>query len=736
MQICEDTGSGYRFRRIYIWLISLLCFAIPYPGISGAAGTTLVALGANWSYLDDGSDQGTAWRDPLFDDSGWASGAAELGYGDGDEATVVSFGPDPVNKHVTTYFRQVFNVVDSASISALALRLVRDDGAVVYLNGSEVLRSNMPPGPITAASPAASTVGGVDESNFNSSCIDPALLVDGSNVLAVEVHQANIASSDISFNLELSTSAVTRGPYLQSGTPTSITLRWRSCDPTDSRVSYGLDPGNLANQLDDATLTDEHEIQLTGLDPDTQYYYSVGSTSQTFEGGDADHFFVTSPLTGNAKPTRIWVIGDSGSANADARAVRDAYLAHSGGAPTDLWLMLGDNAYLFGTDEQYQAAVFNTYPTLLRNTVLWPTLGNHDAEPLGSSMSNETGPYFDMFSLPRMGEAGGLASGTEAYYSFDYGNIHIVSLNSTGSDRSVGGAMLTWLENDLAATNQPWIIAYWHHPPYTHGSHNSDNILDSAGRMFDMRANVLPILETHGVDLVLSGHSHSYERSFLLDGHYGTSDTLLPSMIVDDGDGRLFSDGRYVKPTLGQGANEGAVYSVVGSSGLLSGGALDHPAMVVSLNSLGSMVVNIDGNRMDVDFIDNVGTTLDNFTLFKGPRSDPIPDITANNMDGPVVVPQGSNLDVSISLDAEDYDGDPADWWILMFSFDIGSGSWVPFSVLNFPIPILDLATLPLISTSSLPAGFYLFYYAVDTDANGAYDTAQALVDFVVVQVQ
>ena len=99
--------------------------------------------------------------------------------------------------------------------------------------------------------------------------------------------------------------------------------------------------------------------------------------------------------------------------------------------------------------------------------------------------------------------------------------------------------MMTWLTNDLAANDKEWVIAFWHHPPYTKGSHDSD----TEGRLIDMRENALPILESYGVDLVLSGHSHSYERSHLLDGHYGTSDTLTGAMILDNGGGLEFAIG-------------------------------------------------------------------------------------------------------------------------------------------------------------------------------------------------
>ena len=235
----------------------------------------------------------------------------------------------------------------------------------------------------------------------------------------------------------------------------------------------------------DATSTTEHEVLVSGLNADTKYHYSIGSSTVVLAGGDSEHYFVTSPPAGTATPTRLWIIGDSGTADANARAVYNAYLSFLEAENTDLLLMLGDNAYNDGTDSEYQGAVFDMYPQILLNTVVWPTLGNHDGHTADSA--TESGPYYDIFTLPRAAEAGGVASGTEAYYSFDYGNIHFVCLDSYETDRSPGGAMVTWLNNDLNANTLPWVIAFWHHPPYSKGSHNSD----TEGRLIDMRT--LPI---------------------------------------------------------------------------------------------------------------------------------------------------------------------------------------------------------------------------------------------------
>ncbi len=173
----------------------------PLADIHVMDGNTLVPQGATWEYLDDGSDQGTDWSSLDFDDSAWVSRPAQLGYGDGDEATVVSYGPDAEDKHITTYFRHAFTVT---APSALRLRLLRDDGAVAYLNGTEVFRTNVPSGTIGCQILASECVWGEDEDIFHEITVSADLAVRGKNVIAVEIHQCDPGSSDISFDLELS----------------------------------------------------------------------------------------------------------------------------------------------------------------------------------------------------------------------------------------------------------------------------------------------------------------------------------------------------------------------------------------------------------------------------------------------------------------------------------------------------------------------------------------------------
>lgn len=582
----------------------------------------LVLPGAVWRYLDNGSNQGTAWQAPGFNDTTWASGPAQLGYGDGDEATWVSWGTNPSNRHVTTYFRHSFNVVTPTVFgSNLALSVLRDDGVVVYLNGTEVFRDGLPSGPVLYNTYANQVIGYELENRFVQTLVPTSLLETGTNVIAAEIHQSDPASSDISFDLVLSAAplpapAVTRGPYLQSASPTSMVVRWRTNVPTDSFAQCGTTLGTYPWTFHKPGARTDHEITLTGMTPDRKYYYTVGSTAAVLAGNTPDHHFVTPPVAGTQKPTRVWVLGDSGHANSAQATVRDAYYAYTEGTHTDLWIMLGDNAYIDGTDAQYQTALFNVYAAMLRKSVLWPAIGNHDSHSSDSLTSS--GVYFDIFTLPKNGECGGTPSGTEAYFSFDHANIHFIVLDSDDSPRAPTGAMLTWLTEDLSSTDKTWIIAFWHHPPYSKGGHNSDNVSDSGGRMRDMRQYALPILEAGGVDLVMTGHSHSYERSYLLDGHYGTSNTLQPSMILDNGDGRFRGDGGYIKPTARPNGHEGAVYVVAGSASEATGGPLNHPAMFVSMSALGTLVLDIDRTRLDCRFLGATGAVQDCFTIFKG----------------------------------------------------------------------------------------------------------------------
>lgn len=396
-----------------------------------------------------------------------------------------------------------------------------------------------------------------------------------------------------------------RNVYLQMLTADAVTIRWQTRKAVAGIVRYGLGSGKLDQILAESEPMEQHELRLTGLKPASRYYYSVGSEKQVFQGGGEDDWFVTAPTVGATTHVRFGVLGDPGYSNRQpGLEVRDAMLSWLKATPPqdrpylDLLLTTGDNAYKSGKNQQYQEHFFEPYRDVLRNVSLWPAYGNHDARRWA---------FFDIFSLPEAGEAGGVASGTENYFSFDYANIHFVFLDSEQSNRSTSGAMVEWLKKDLAANKQQWLVSVFHHPPYTRGSHDSNDADDSDGRMTDMRENFLPVLEAAGVDLVLSGHSHMYERSYLLNGHYGDSKTLKPEMSLSK------ARGEYRKAK----DNKGTIYAVVGSSSKLDQGPLDHPVMAVSLREMGSLVVDVEGHKLQGRFINQQGKVTDSFVIEK-----------------------------------------------------------------------------------------------------------------------
>ena len=466
--------------------------------------------------------------------------------------------------------------------------------------------------------------------------------------------------------------ALVRQPYIQLVAPTSATIVWRTDNPSgpfnNSRVQYGTSSTSLTQTATGVSAVPgsnpavkDHFVTITGLAAGTKYFYNIGTTGGVEGGGTTQHFFITAPTVGSSTPVRLWTFGDSGDGNSGQRAVRDSMLAATAGDPPDMILHLGDIAYESGTDAEFTTNHFAPYQNILRNTPLYPSFGNHEA--VSASATLGTGPYFEGHVLPTAGQAGGAPSGTEAYYSFDYANIHFVVLDSQESSRAPGSAMLTWLQQDLAGTNQDWIVAVFHHPPYSKGSHNSDSFADSGGRLVEMRENVLPILEAAGVDLVLSGHSHGYERSYFINGvyGYGTSPnfvtpnfaTLLANGdILDDGNGNPSSDGAYVKdPSVPQ----GTAYVVAGTGGKApegNGGA--HPVMVTSIfTANGSVLVDINGNTLTLRNLRSDGVFTDLFSIDKsgsGGGTNQAPSVNAG-VDQTITLPSSASLNGTVTDD-------------------------------------------------------------------------------------
>lgn len=196
----------YKYLTICIGnrLISLILIFTAFWYSTGihAQESVLIPAKSTWKYLDDGTNPGNSWNQAVFDDSKWKAGKGILGYGETDQNTVLQYGSDPANKYITYYFRTSFESSDVDLFRSLIVKLLRDDGAVVYLNGTEIILSNMP-AVHNAATTAIESVGGTDERTYLTYPLGTGNLINGRNLVAVEVHQQSASSSDLSFDLEM-----------------------------------------------------------------------------------------------------------------------------------------------------------------------------------------------------------------------------------------------------------------------------------------------------------------------------------------------------------------------------------------------------------------------------------------------------------------------------------------------------------------------------------------------------
>lgn len=412
------------------------------------------------------------------------------------------------------------------------------------------------------------------------------------------------------------TPKLTRGPYLQVVTPTSVIIRWRTDQPTTGRVWFGQSTNSLTNTLTESQPTLDHSLTLTGLQPASRYAYAIGYDDTQLISGP-DYFAKTAPPKGDTRPIRMWVLGDFGNGSDNQKAVYQAYRNATATVPADLWVWLGDNAYSFGKEEEFNQWVFPLYAPTLRNTPSFITPGNHD---YADSNTNFDIAYYKLFSFPQQGEAGGVPSGSKSYFAADYGNVHLISLDSQGLENGqyrlydTTGTQVQWLKRDLEANKLPWTIVIFHHPPYSKGSHNSD----TEEQMKLIRQSLTPILERYGVDLVLSGHSHGYERYYRLKDMRGLANTFDKTVHIAENTIARYDGSPNSCPILTKG--KGTVYVVNGSGGALGGQSSDypHPAMIYGNTIVGgSMILDVNDNRLDAQFLLNDGSVPDRFTIMK-----------------------------------------------------------------------------------------------------------------------
>jgi PKD repeat protein len=369
---------------------------------------------------------------------------------------------------------------------------------------------------------------------------------------------------------------VTRGPYIQSTDNDGGLVVCR----TDTATSAQLHIGGQTISSPSGT---QHVFSVSGLTSGTAYPYTI-------EPGLGSGVLRTHPGLGDGRPFRFLAFGDSGTGNSTQYAVADRMELVS---DVHFALGLGDLVYESGAAADFDPKLFTPYKDMLPRMTFWPTLGNHDA-----STSNGA-PFYDAFYLPTTTGGPGHPSNTERYYSFDYGMVHFVCLDSESSSSSPSGAMWQWAEDDLiAAQDSRWRIVFMHHPVYSHGTHDSD----AESELRTLRQNLVPLFDAQLVDLVLVGHSHNYERSYL----------VRASAIVQT------NPSDYTNPP------EGAVYVVSGCAGKTGSGDLDHPLMAIGIgNVAGFSYVDVTPNEIRGFFVDQDGTTRDGFSITKNDTTAP-----------------------------------------------------------------------------------------------------------------
>ena len=392
---------------------------------------------------------------------------------------------------------------------------------------------------------------------------------------------------------------VPRAPYTVMQTQSSITVKWQSNEFEVGSLDYGFFSDSLSKNIKDEKKTKKHSITISELNECTKYYYKVNSDS--LEIDNEDRSFKT--LCKNADSQKIWVIGDSGKPGVDQQRVYKAMLKRIDNDinKLDLWVLLGDNAYRSGTQKQYNTNMFEPYKELIKKLTPWSVIGNHDARRWA---------FYNIFDFPTNGESGGEASGSEKYYSIDNGNLHLVMIDSEMRRIDANSDMAAWLRKDLSKNTKPWVIVALHTPPYTDGGHDSDSDYDSGGRLKKVRENLVPIFDEFGVDLVLSGHSHDYERSKLIVNHTGKSKSFNKQNIVQDAKSCYTKS---IKPTK----DAGTIYLVCGSSSKLDHADLKHPALPFAFDELGSLLLDITPTTLSSKFININGKILDEFIIKK-----------------------------------------------------------------------------------------------------------------------
>lgn len=513
-------------------------------------GTHAVIEGQNWSDFsinalslskdNDGlgliaryQDQGNYYRLLLMNDPRWA-GVDENGnrigqaiqrlqkFVDGEPTTLAE------NRVSNAYTEEWFSITLD----------VRGDSLVAWLNGQKILEA-------VDTTYHSGTAGLL--SYANSDLAYDSVLVHADRVIYEEPERAL---------RYLFQTVVDRAPYLQRTQSDAVEIAWRTEVAGVGKVLYGTDKDELNEQLQENEALQRHHLKLSGLRPNTRYWYQVWTDDRQILELASFH---TAP-TDEEEDLSFFLLGDSGVNNANQYRVSEQMWNEYLRDPVDFIIHVGDLHQ--GNGDGYDDVFFKPYEALLKELNVFPAIGNHDTYTLNAE------PYLESFYLPNNNPAQ-----SERYYSFRWGKAFFISLD-TNIDYLPGSAQNAFLIDQLqseARTSATWTFVYAHHPPY------SEYWVNYEGEP-NVREYLMPVFEQYQVDMVMNGHTHSYERGEKAHVHY----------IVSGGGG-----------------------------GNLDDYYMDHPHITVSEKKHHFTRIDVQGNRLNIKAIDQNGQVFDNANIGK-----------------------------------------------------------------------------------------------------------------------
>ncbi|GGF90039.1 hypothetical protein GCM10010912_39030 [Paenibacillus albidus] len=534
---------------------------------------------SSWRYADDGTDQGTAWQ-AVYNDTGWKTGQAPLGYKDngsgvstsqfGALKTNISYGPDKSHKYRTSYFRTNLNV-DTAQLGGygkIEATLAFDDGIVLYLNGAEIYREGMPAGQIDYLTKST-----FSNSNPNVSTVDLTALVmgnlkDGSNELSAEVHQANDSSSDLYFDMKLVAGPADEPAVPGVGKPESIALTFNGNPQTSlgfawyapetvtgtklevveaSRLVNGEFPAEgvltyegtsvtasvyrtkADKSAKKGTLITSHKVVADQLQPGTEYAYRAGDGQAGNWSGIGT--FTTETSSNNAYRF-LYTTDSQGTSEEDFEIWNHTLEEGLAKFPDSQFILNSGDLVDNGDIEEQWSWFFDKPKAILANTPLVPLVGNHESK----NYSN----YAGHFNLPNESNTGAKPEGS--VYSLDYGSAHFMVINteyygtsSNAENNEIYNKQVEWLRSEVAKTDKKWKVVFLHKSPYSVANHTKDT------DVLFYRAQLTKVFDELGIDMVLGGHDHTFARSYQMYNNEPLTD-IMPDAggVVTDPKGTLY----------------------------------------------------------------------------------------------------------------------------------------------------------------------------------------------------